>query len=72
MHASHVVAAIGAVLDHMVDALVGQDAGDEHILDADIAEQIVEVGGVERRRGGLGQHDLIFLRRNLVDHARLP
>ena len=37
MHASHVVAAVGAVPDRMVYALVGEEANHEHILDADIA-----------------------------------
>ena len=47
VHASHVVAAIGAVLHRVVDALVGEDAGHEHILDADIAQEVVEIGGIE-------------------------
>jgi hypothetical protein len=44
MHASHVVAAIGAILDRVVDTLVGEEACNEHILDADIAQQIIEDG----------------------------
>jgi hypothetical protein len=49
-----VIAAIGAVLDRIVDALVGNEARDEHVLDTDIAQQIVEIGGVENGGRGLG------------------
>ena len=44
MHATHVVAEVGAVLDRMVDALVGEEACHEHVLNADIAQEIVEDG----------------------------
>ena len=72
VHAAHVVAAIGAVLHRVVDALVGEEAGHEHILDADIAQEIIEVGRVEDGGRGLGQHDLVAFRRDLREHLRLP
>ena len=72
MHATHVVAKIGTVPHRMVDALVGEEASHEHILNADIAEQIIEVGGVEDGRGGLGQHQLTVLRREFFNDTRLP
>ena len=42
MHTSHVVAAIGAVFDRVVDKLVGEETRHEHILNADIAQHIIE------------------------------
>ena len=44
VHATHVVAKIGAVLYRVVDALVGEEACYEHVLDAHIAQEIVEDG----------------------------
>ena len=49
-HADRPVAAVGRVPDRMVDALIGEQTGDDQMLDPEIAEQIVAVGRVEEAR----------------------
>ena len=48
-HADRPVAAV-RVPDRMVDALIGEQTGDDQMLDPEIAEQIVAVGRVEEAR----------------------
>ncbi len=66
-----VVAAVGGVLHRVVDALIGQKARHHEIFDADIAQQIVEVGGVEEARRGFRDDDLVIGRRDGGDDTRL-
>ena len=70
--AGNVVAAVRAVLDGVVDALVRQKPGHDEILDADIAQEIIEIGGIEETGGRLGQHDLVLAGRDRIDDLRLP
>jgi hypothetical protein len=50
-----------------VHAHLGRDAGDEQRSDAAVAQQQLEVGGVERALAGLVQDDLTGRRRERVD-----
>ncbi len=57
------IAAVGAVTNDHVHALVGQDAGHDQMADAEVLQHIVDFGRVEDARRGLGQHDLVADRR---------
>ena len=40
----HVIAAIGGILDRMVDALIGEESGDDQFLNAEIAQEVIDIG----------------------------
>ena len=71
-HDGHEEPAVAAVAHRRFDALVGHDAHDRDVLDAQVAEHVLEVGGVEQARRGLRDDDLVGPRRELVDDFGLP
>jgi len=53
------IPAIRAVPHRHVDALIREDARDDEMADAEVAQEIVDVGRVEDARGRLRQQDLV-------------
>ena len=71
-HADHVEATVGTVADRVVDALIGQKAGRDDGVDADVAHQVFEVGRIEQAGRRLGNHHLVVARGYLVDYPGIP
>jgi hypothetical protein len=40
----HVITAIGGILDRMVDALIGEESGDDQFNNAEIAQEVIDIG----------------------------
>ena len=69
---SHQVAAVAAIPNYGLNTLVGHDAHRHDVFDAEIAQHIVEIGGVEEARRGFGYDDLVLQRCQIVDDLGPP
>ena len=72
LHHHDVEALVGEAADGRGDALVGEDAADDDVLDAEVAQEQAQVGAGERAVGGLEDGDLVGLRRQLGDELGFP
>ena len=66
-HAGHEPATVRRVPHRHVHALVGHDPAHDEGADTEVAQDVIEVGGIEDPRRGLGQEDLVVGRRELRD-----
>src|SRR5205823_1783104 len=65
-----VVASSRGAADGGLDAAVGDDPADDEVPDAEVAQDVVEVGAVEDAAASLGDDDLVADRRHLLEDLR--
>ena len=52
--------------------MIGADAENNQIFNSEVAQHVLDVGGIEDAASGFGDHDIVGLRANCVDHFSFP